>query len=287
MSFYDKYIITQSSEIESEGREETRTDLQLPVNPDQNVGTVSGTVLDTSDNPIDNATIKLCTSTLQPFAHTNTNPQGKFTLTQVPSGSYFISATKEDYFLTVPISVTVIKNRMSTVTITITPNPEANKNIIYGTVKSNIDNTPIEEAVVQLFKKQDEENIYVGISFTNPQGQYLFIDLDDGEYYVNTSKLGYLTTETQPISISSKEYIPQDVILTSDPNANTGVICGIITDDTTDIPIANALVALYSVSDETETLLKITQTNIEGKYLFGDIETGNYRIKSTVQSIEA
>lgn len=88
-------------------------------------------------------------------------------------------------------------------------------------------------------------------------------------------------------NISSKEYIPQDVILTSNSKANTGVICGIITDKSTGLPVPNALVVLYTISGETEKITKLTRTNIEGKYLFGNIETGNYRIKSTVQSIEA
>lgn len=286
MAFYDEYVIEQSIEIESEGREETRTDLQLEVNADKEVGVVSGTVVDTEGNPVPNATVKLNTATIQPYAHTSTNAQGKFTITKVAAGSYLIAAIKEGYLLSTPISITVVQNKTTTVTIELASDPKANKNIVFGIVKSNINNNPVNQAVVQLYKKEAEENVYIGVSITNPQGQYLFINLDDGDYFVSASKIGYITTETLPINVSGKQYLPQDVILTSDPSANTGVICGIITDKATGLPVPNALVALYSIVGEVETIMKLTETNVEGKYLFGDIETGKYRIKSTVQSIE-
>lgn len=287
MAFYDEYVIEQSIEIQSEGREETRTDLQLEVNADKDVGVVTGTVVDTEGNPIPNATVKLNTAAIQPYAHTTTNVEGKFTISKVAEGSYLIAAIAEGYLLSTPISITVVKNKQTTVTIELASDPNANKNIVFGVVKSSSSSTPIDQVVVQLYRKEAEENVYIGVSITNPQGQYLFINLDDGDYFVSASKIGYITTDTQPINVSGKQYLPQDVMLTADPSANTGVICGIITDKATELPVPNALVALYSIDGEVENIVKLTQTNIEGKYLFGDITTGSYRIKSTVQSTEA
>lgn len=285
MSFYDKYNIEASEIISSVGREESQVNLSLTESPDIDSGSVAGTVLDTDGNPVPNAIVKLNTADLQPYDHTNTNPQGKFIFTNVPTGSYLTAAVKEGYLLPIAISLTVAKNKTTNITITISPDPNATKNIIFGIVNSNIDNQPIDQAHVALYQQQTgAEDVFLGMSSTNQSGQYYFVDLDDGVYYVKATKSGYYPTDSAPVDLSSKEYSSLDVSLVSDASANTGVICGIITDKATGLPIENSAVALYSISSTgVETLIQLTKTSIEGKYLFGEILPGDYRVKATLQ----
>ncbi|MCT4544855.1 MAG: carboxypeptidase-like regulatory domain-containing protein [Vallitalea sp.] len=283
MTSYDKYDISYSKEITSEGRQENHIDLTLNENTNTKVGIITGTVLVNGD-VVANATVKLNTADMIPYAHINTNIEGQFTFTSIPSGSYLIAATKEGYTLSNPMSITVRQNKTTNVTLKIKEDPNANKNIIFGIVKS--DNIPIEYAYVQLYKKEAKKDIYIGKSVTNDTGQYLFIDLDDGSYYIKVSKIGYYETSSQITDISDKEYVTLNIALTPDPAANTGVICGIIIDNATKQPIYNALVALYTIEGSVETLVRLTRTNVEGKYLFGNIISGKYRIKSTVQAYE-
>ncbi len=154
---------------------------------------------------------------------------------------------------------------------------------MYGIIKSNIDNLPIDEVNVQLYKKEDPEDLLIGVVSTNIHGQYFFADIDDGEYYLKVSKLGYYQTETSSLELSENEYTQLDISLISDPASNTGVICGIVTDNQSGLPVSGAVVALYSVSHEVETLIKLTRTSVEGKYLFGSILPGEYLVKSTLQ----
>jgi 5-hydroxyisourate hydrolase-like protein (transthyretin family) len=282
MTSYDEYKISYSDEFISEGRQENHINLELEENANKNVGIITGTVI-SNNEPVPNATVKLCTADLKPYAHTTTNVTGKFILTSIPAGSYMIAATKEGYTLANPISITVRKNKKTNVNIKIKADTNANKNIIFGIVKS--ENVPIDEAFVQLYKTEKAKDIYIGMSVTNNAGQYLFIDLDDGSYYIKVSKIGYFDAQSQTTAITDKEYLALDIILVPD-KSNTGIICGTIVDDATKEPINNALIALYSIEDTVETLIQITRTNNEGKYLIGNVPSGKYRIKSTVQVYE-
>jgi 5-hydroxyisourate hydrolase-like protein (transthyretin family) len=283
MTSYDKYQIAHSDEIISEGAQENHIDISLIENANINVGVITGTVLTSAGLPVSNATVKLTTADLKDYTHATTNVVGKFTLTSIPIGSYLISATKEDYTLSNPISLTVRKNKKTDIDIIIDVDPNSNKNIIFGIIKSDI--APIESAFVQLYKVEGTEEIYMGMSVTNESGQYLFINIDDGSYLTRVTKIGYFDAQSLPTDIAGKEYLPIDVLLIPD-TSNNGVIFGTINDSDTKEPINNAVVALYSIEDNIETIIQITKTNLDGKYLFGNIPSGKYRVKSTVQAYE-
>lgn len=285
--YIDDYKIKASDQVNMTDRKEIRVNLELEKNPEKNTGTVRGTVVDTDGNPIGGATVKLCyASTLDPFNHTNTNPQGKFIFNNVPIGSYQIAAIKDDYEMPLAKSLSVVKNKSTQVDITLVPNPNASKNIIYGIVKSNVDNLPVNNAIAQLYKTATPEDELYATASTNEHGQYYFVDVDEGEYYVKVTKLGYYTTDSVKLPVAQKDYVSSDISLVSDPSSNTGTICGIITDQETKLPVENASVALYEIVGSTETLRRITKTSVEGKYIFGNILPGDYRIKSTVQEEE-
>jgi 5-hydroxyisourate hydrolase-like protein (transthyretin family) len=282
--YIDEYKIKASEKVRMSNREEIRINLELEKNPEKNTGTVRGTIVDNDGNPIGGATVKLCyASTLDPFNHTNTNPQGNYIFNNVPVGSYQIAAIKDGYEMPLAISLSVVKNKATQVDITLVPNPNANKNIIYGIVKSNVDNLPVKDAIAQLYKVASPEDELFATASTNKQGQYFFVDVDNGDYYVKVTKLGFYSTDSAQITVTEKEYVPVDISLVSDPSSNTGTICGVITDEETNLPVENASVALYEITGDTETLIKLTKTSVEGKYIFGNIVRGSYRIKSTVQ----
>jgi protocatechuate 3,4-dioxygenase beta subunit len=282
--YINEYKIKASDQVNMVGRDEIRINLDLEKNPETNTGTVQGTVVDSGGVPIGGATVKLCyASTLDPYNHTNTNPQGNFIFNNVPIGSYQIAAIKEGYLMPLAISLSVVKNTSTQVDITLVPNPNANKNIIYGVVKSHVNNLPVNEAIAQLYKTALPEDELYATANTNEHGQYYFVDVDDGEYHVKVTKLGFYATDSAHLTVQNKEYVPADISLITDPSSNTGVICGVITDKETTLPVGNASIALYEIVGSTETLIRLTETSIEGKYLFGNILPGNYRIKATVQ----
>ncbi|WP_027410294.1 collagen binding domain-containing protein [Anoxybacteroides tepidamans] len=283
MAIVDRYTLTQSTSATITGREEVTADLKLQAAPPSDTGNISGTVRRSDGTVIPLATVKLFDANGVPFEHINTNAAGRFLFNRVPVGSYFITASEPGYLTPVRIPVTVVRNRTTDVTITMATDPDANKNAVFGVVTSST-GQPVDDATVELYQVVNSTNQLVGIVSTNPQGQYLFANLDDGTYFIRATKAGYLSSESTPVALSGRTFAPANTVLAVDPDANTGTVSGFVTDRTTGQPIANATVALYSISNGVETVIDITKTNAGGLYLFGDIPPGTYRVKATVQA---
>lgn len=227
--------------------------------------------------------MKLFTSADVPFDHVSTNPAGRLILNRVPIGSYFITASKSGFLTPTRISVTVVNNRNTEVIITMSVDPDATKNAVFGSILDSGTSQPIGEATVELFKDISPDPILIGMVETNAQGQYLFANIDDGNYFTMATKQGYLPNQSATVPISGRTFAPIHVNLEVDPDANTGTISGIITDQTTGSPVPNAIVGLYAIQNGVETLIDLTKATTGGFYLFRDLSAGNYLVKSTVQ----
>lgn len=284
MAFEEKYSLEPSEQFNLVGREEKNEDLQLSPSIEPDSGSISGTVHGSDGTPIAGATIKLFDNTGQPFEHVNSNSSGLFDFAGIPAGSYFITASKPGFLTPSRIPVSVIQNGSASVDITMSVDPNANSNALYGIVFDTSNNKPVDNATVELFLVQSPEPVSHGRVLTNAEGQYLFADLPDGDYFVTANKAGYLTTRSSQVHLTNKEYASLNINLNANPDDNTGTISGIIKDQQTGIPIANATVALYSVSGSVEKIVQITRTNAGGLYLFGDLPQGQYKVKATVQT---
>ena len=283
MAIIEPFNLEPSPLITINGRNEASANFNLQANASTDAGNIQGIVQRPDGTPIPFATVKLFTSNNVPFEHNNSNAAGRFIFPQVPVGSYLITASEPTFLTPLRVSVTVVKNRNTDVTITMQTDPDGNKNALFGIVKNSTNNDPLQDATVQLFRVVGTGSESVGIVTTNLQGQYLFANLIDGSYFITASKSGFLSNQSTPISISGREFAPADIGIAVDPDANTGTIHGFVTDSSNNSPINNAIVALYSVSNGTEQIIDITKTNAAGLYLFGDIISGTYRVKATVQ----
>lgn len=143
----------------------------LPVQPFQE-GIVTGIVQQPDGVVIPNATVKIFRSNGQPFMHENTNSAGRFIFLQIPAGSYTITASEPGFLTPVRIPISVIANRTLNVIITMQPDPDANKNAVFGIVRNNL-GQPIENATVELYQITGTTTTLIGIVMTNSSGQYL------------------------------------------------------------------------------------------------------------------
>lgn len=283
MPIIDRYRLQPSPPITIDGREEETANIPLQQAPGVDAGNVSGSVRRPDGTMIPLATVKLFNSLGVPFEHTNSNPGGQFIFPRIPVGSYFITASEPGFLTPLRIPISVLANRTTMVTITMQPDADAPRGAFFGIVKNSADNTPIADATVELFQMVAGIPQLIGIVSTNETGQYLFARLTDGIYFITASKAGFLSSQSTPVDLAGREFVPQDVILPPDPDANTGTISGIVTDSQSGQPIAQAIVALYSIANGTETIIDITKSNDGGLYLFGDLPAGTYRVKATVQ----
>ncbi|MDM5356405.1 carboxypeptidase regulatory-like domain-containing protein [Peribacillus sp. ACCC06369] len=283
MAIIEPFSLQPSPLITIDGREEETANFNLQANPTADAGVVLGFVRLPDGTPIPLATVKLFTSNNDPFEHVNSNPAGQFVFPKIPVGSYFITAAEPTLLTPLRIPITVSRNRNTNVTITMQADPEGNRNAIYGIVRSLTDAQPIQGATVQLSRRVGNQLELEGTVNTNAQGQYLFANLVDGDYFIDAVKPGFLSNQSATFNISGREFAPSDIGLAVDPDATTGTISGFVLESSNNFPINNAIVALYSVSNGTESIIEITKTNAGGLYLFGDIPPGTYRVKATVQ----
>lgn len=283
MAYKDKYEIGYSEQFNITGREEKTENLNISANPISTSGSLSGTVT-SGGNPVAGATVKLLDIENNPIEHANTGTDGTYSINNIPIGPYQVVAIKDGYLIPPSTPVTIQANNNATVNISIDADPEANQSAVFGMIKEANTLTPIKNAIVKLFKSvENQEDTLIGTSETNDHGQYLFTALAVGNYYVQVSKIGYVTKQSSLINVGIKQYINLDITLVIDQQANTGTIGGFIYDKTTGLPIQNAVVALYSISGDVETIVALTKTSASGRYLFANVKSGIYKVKSTSQ----
>lgn len=284
----DIYVLAQSpsEEIITVG-EEIRIDLTLEDNPNLDSGTVTGIVTNTNGDPLEGAVVKIMDSDYTPLSHVITSSDGSYIFSPFPPGNnYHIFASVTGYSLATIEPFSLLSNQTVVKNIVATEDETLLKSFIAGDI-FDLSGNPISGAVVELYSIDSEGNeILEGLAFTNEYGQYVFREIEIGEYEVRISALGY-TSETHAVSITKDSSIAKVVdSLSVDPEASKGTISGIITDSDGNA-IVDADVVLYTVEDdESLTPIGLTKTIANGVYLFVNTPQGKYKVKSSKTVIE-
>lgn len=285
MATIDKYNLKASEQFPISGTEEITENLQLTASTTSQEGVITGTVT-TGTTPLAGATVKIFDSADTTIAHAITNPEGKYTISSIVTGSYKVVATMNGYLTPLVTPATVVAGRPTTVNFSLTPDPDASLNTLYGIIRAAGTLTPLDGATVNTYLVVDSTQTLISTTITNSSGQYLSPYLADGDYIVVANKNGYDQTTSAVTTLSETEIASLDMTLYANAETNTGTVSGIITDSSTLLPIANATVALYEIVGTTENLIKLTKTNSAGRYLFGSVEATNYIVKAFAQKEE-
>lgn len=158
--------------------------------------------------------------------------------------------------------------------------PNATRGAVYGIIRGTPSNEAIPNATVELYRVEGSTETLAGAVVSNSSGQYLFADLVSGTYFIRSSKSGYLSNDSAPVTINGREFAGLDLIINTDPDANTGTISGFITDETTGLAISNAIVGLYRINGGIETLVEITRSNAGGTVFIRGCTSGYVSCKS-------
>lgn len=283
MPIIDQYSLKASVQFPITGTEEVTENLQLTASTASSAGIVTGTVT-SGGTPVEGATVKIFDVNDNPVAHDLTNPQGQYTIPDVTAGSYKITATKFTYLTPNAIPLSVAANRPTTVDIALTLDPDASKNALYGIIRQAVILTPLEDAIVSIYQDVGGVQTLALTTVTNSSGQYFAPRLISGNYVVTANKTGYDQNTSAVVTLTGTDIEPLDLNLQANTVQNVGTVSGIIRDQTTLLPIANALVALYSIVGGVETIVQITRTNTGGRYLFGNVAAGEYIVKAIAQT---
>lgn len=279
----DKFILGQSisKTIASLG-EEIRLDLQLqPINPIIGA-TVSGTVRDTNNNPIKNALIKIMDSNFEPLLHAITDLNGEYIFNNIPaSNSYTIFSIAPGKKIKQGQGFSLSEGASKTIDFVLENDPAMNLAIIAGDLYQSGTTTPINGAVVTLYKLDEQGGeVLSAITNTNEYGQFVFREVENGEYNINISALGFISDSVTASVTTAPQIVSIKPTLQPDPNLQNGTVSGVILDNL-NAPIDRADVILYKVNaDDSLTPVSFTKTNASGVYLFINVPQGTYKVKS-------
>ncbi len=284
----DIYKLAQSEaqSLVSVGQE-LRIDLSLEPNPNLDSGTITGTVTNSNGEPIEGAVVKVMDSDYTPLEHVITGSDGSYIFSPFPPGTnYHIFASAVGYELATIEPFSLLTNQTIVKNIVAKEDETLTKSFIAGDIYDD-NNVPIDGAVVELYSiDADGNEIMEGLAFSNEYGQYVFREVEIGEYEIRIAALGY-TSITNTLSITKDGSIAKVVSnLSPDPEASKGTISGIIT-DSDGAAVVGADVVLYTVEeDESLTPIALTKTIANGVYLFVNTPQGNYKVKSRKTVIE-
>ncbi|GMU21568.1 MAG: hypothetical protein AMXMBFR13_16610 [Phycisphaerae bacterium] len=163
------------------------------------VGTFSGTVKDTSNNPISGATV----STTPATATVTTNGSGVYTISNVPVGTYNITASQVGYTAQTQTNKTITSGQTTTVNFNLASGPTTGT--ISGIIRDT-SNNPLSGALV--------ETTTGGYSTTTAaNGTYTLANVNPATYTVRASKTGYVTNQVGGINVLAGQITTANVNL--------------------------------------------------------------------------
>lgn len=261
---------------------EADININLTNPPVSTTGSVNGVVYDTTlltSNVVSGATVKVFKTDGTPFAHTVTAEDGSYTISDLPMGIYTIAAVKDGNYLSVDVPLTISNIIPVAINLILTNNDSINKNVIYGILSDSLNNMPIDNVNVSLYKVNDNEKTLVASSTSIADGEYVIDKIEDGKYEVTFSKAGYQTFNINDIVLTGGTMFNATTTLTSVIGSINNTVSGVIKNNL-GVVVANAFVGLYKVVDGIETLVQVTYTNENGKYMFGNVTDGEYLVKA-------
>lgn len=152
-------------------------------------GTITGTVYDTTlltGAVVPGATVKVFTTDGTSYAHTITDINGQYTISDLPMGIYTIAAVKDGNYLSQDLPLTISSTLPVTIDLVLTNNESITKNIVYGIVDDNLTNSPIDNVTVSLYQIVDGEKVLVSTTTSIADGKYMFGNVVEGQYVVKS-----------------------------------------------------------------------------------------------------
>jgi thermitase len=215
-------------------------------------GTITGSVTDAEDGSgIVGATVTDGTRTA------TTDASGKYTIADVPPGTYQVTASKSGYHSS-SSSVTVLA--ATTAVVDFSSNEIVVFGIITGSVTDAEDGSPIVAATVSDGTRTVQ---------TDAAGQYIIDDVPPGTYQVTASKSGY---HSSSLSVTVSEGNTAVANLPLVRIIIPGSITGSVTDANDGLPIVGA-----TVSDGARTSL----TDASGQYIIAGVPQGSYTVTAS------
>lgn len=277
----DTFELKVSNTFTLANNNEADINLNLSLPPISTTGSVSGTIYDTTlltGQVVAGATVKVFKDGT-PYAHTVSATDGTYTISDLPMGIYTIAAVKDGNYLSADVPLTISSILPVTINLALINNDASTMNVIYGILSDKTTGLPIDNVKISLYSVVGELKTFVASTTSIADGEYVLDQVADGNYEITFDKAGYQTSTVNNITLSGGTIFNATTTLTSIVGNINSTVSGIIKTDL-GVIVANAFVGLYKIVDGVETLVAITYTNAEGKYMFGNVLEGEYLVKA-------
>lgn len=277
----DTFELKVSNTFTLANNNEADINLNLSLPPISTTGSVSGTIYDTTlltGQVVAGATVKVFKDGT-PYAHTVSATDGTYTISDLPMGIYTIAAVKDGNYLSADVPLTISSILPVTINLALINNDASTMNVIYGILSDKTTGLPIDNVKISLYSVVGELKTFVASTTSIADGEYVLDQVADGNYEIAFDKAGYQTSTVNNITLSGGTIFNATTTLTSIVGNINSTVSGIIKTDL-GVIVANAFVGLYKIVDGVETLVAITYTNAEGKYMFGNVLEGEYLVKA-------
>ncbi|KAI2501567.1 oxidoreductase [Fragilaria crotonensis] len=268
------------------------------------LGQITGIVTNKSDVPLVGVVITLTDNKGTVVATTATSTTGEYAFRDVPPGNYTVVETNPVGY---PVDVSAydvtddkdptdlipsVNKNVINVTVTAGELDDGNKFVdtanfvISGNVKedTNNDDTGDVNLASVLIALLDANKEVFRTTVTDSSGNYMFVDVEPGTYFVAETNLEGFTDVWDSDQGANLNLISVDITTADSLNNNfvdergqLGQITGIVTNKS-DVPLVGVVITL---TDNKGTVVATTATSTTGEYAFRDVPPGNYTVVET------
>ena len=222
-----------------------------------NPGILTGFVYDPHSVPIFGASVGVYFQNVLVFS-TFTSQDGSYTISGIAPNNYVVNASALDYATAVGGAV-IKSNSTTTLNFELT----ADKGTLTGNIKDNFGNN-LPGVLVQAILN----NVVVGTTLTDSNGDYTFLTLEPNSYAVNPILLNYGSVP-QGAVIKSNSTTTLNFVLTAD----TGILTGNVQDN-----LGNNLPGVLLQAILNNVVVGTALTDNNGDYTFLSLAPNSYAI---------
>ncbi len=159
--------------------------------------------------------------------------------------------------------------------LNLTPCPNLHGGTIQGTVTDENEQL-IQGAVIKIM---DSDYNPIAHTITGSDGKYIFTPFPPGsDYHLYVSAVGYELETIDPFTLNEDQTLTKDIRIKKDITSKLSFIAGDVFADKNQ-PIMGAVVQLFSIVSDVETLVGLVFSNEYGQYVFRELPQGNYSIR--------
>lgn len=280
MVIRDIYLLKRSEQFYLGPRQEVTVDISLERVPKPPCTVLKGVVTGMCGR-IEGATVKVFDRSNKPIAHTVVDHKGNFIFENIlPQGEYKVIATADGYKVSRVYKVLLETKKPVSINIWLEESDYTHLATVYGVVYNEF-NKGLDNAKIIIANYDVPEN-NAAFTQTNADGEFLVYALKPQKYWISVSKEGYYLPQKISFELTPNEIACVNLFLYPDNSSRDGTVSGIV--DAYGQCVPNALAALYKVDESGHSLLATKETNESGFYLFPNVKSGEYLVKSKMET---